>query len=185
MSRTTSQTMLSGIRLTVSSLVLCLANSAGAQENLDKNKTGAQLYASHCAACHKSPQSVTKTTANFVSEHYPVSPKSVVAPPSASAQAKRHPPSRRRAIQRGRISRAAGREAATSGNKAGEQLASRSRTNLCFCGSNDYSAHETRSACSLESVGPTHFFFPELDYSVRKFTRPDACASAGFRPHFE
>jgi hypothetical protein len=33
-------------------------------------------------------------------------------------------------------------------------------------------------------VGPTHFFFPELDYPVRKFTRPDTCASAGFRPHF-
>ena len=35
------------------------------------------------------------------------------------------------------------------------------------------------------SVGPTHFFFPELDYSVRKFTRPDASASAGLRPHFK
>ena len=37
-------------------LALCFASSAGAQENLDQGKTGAQLYASDCAICHKSPQ---------------------------------------------------------------------------------------------------------------------------------
>ena len=98
--------MLSGIRLTVSSLVLCLANSAGAQENLDKNKTGAQLYASHCAACHKSPQSVTKTTANFVSEHYPVSPESAVTVATYLNGLKKPEPPRGRAAKRKRRSQA-------------------------------------------------------------------------------
>jgi hypothetical protein len=73
--------MLSGIRLTVSSLALCVATSAGAQSNLDKGKTGAQLYASTCAGCHKSPQSVTKTTVafgleSFLREHYAANPES-------------------------------------------------------------------------------------------------------------
>ena len=75
--------MLSGIRLTVSSLVLCLASSAGAQENLDKNKTAAQLYASDCAGCHKSPQSLKATgpfgLESFLREHYTTSGQSAAA----------------------------------------------------------------------------------------------------------
>ena len=128
--------MLSGVRLTVSSLVLCLASSAGGQENLDKNKTGAQLYASHCAACHKSPQSVTKTTEDFVSEHYPLPPESAVTIATYLNGLKKPEPPRGRAAKRKRTSqatplepraaeriergpRAAGRGAAASGNKAG------------------------------------------------------------------
>jgi mono/diheme cytochrome c family protein len=70
-----------GIRLAISALALCVASSAGAQENLDKGKTGAQIYASNCAACHKSPQSVIKTIAvsgleNFLSVHYAANPES-------------------------------------------------------------------------------------------------------------
>ena len=69
-----------GIRLAIGSMALCVVSSAGAQENLDKNKTGAQLYASNCAACHKSSQSVTKTTGglgleSFLREHYPATPE--------------------------------------------------------------------------------------------------------------
>ena len=98
--------MLSGIRLTVSSLVLCLASSAGAQENLDKNKTGAQLYASHCAACHKSPQSVTKTTADFVSEHYPITRELAVTIATYLNGLKKPEPPRGRAAKRKRTSQA-------------------------------------------------------------------------------
>jgi mono/diheme cytochrome c family protein len=47
--------------LAIGSLALCVATSAGAQTNLGKNKTGAQLYASVCANCHKSPQSLKPT----------------------------------------------------------------------------------------------------------------------------
>ena len=69
-----------GMLLAIGSMALCVVSSAGAQENLDKNKTGAQLYASNCAACHKSPQSVTKTTGglgleSFLREHYPATPE--------------------------------------------------------------------------------------------------------------
>ena len=96
--------MLSGIRLTVSSLVLCLASSAGAQGSLEKDKTAAQLYASDCAGCHKSPQSVTKTTADFVSEHYPFTRESAVT--IATYLLKKPEPPRGRAAKRKRTSQA-------------------------------------------------------------------------------
>src|SRR6516164_638396 len=64
-----------GVRLTISSLALCVASSAGAQGNLDQSKTTAQLYASNCATCHESPQSVSDTKSlseleRFLSQHY-------------------------------------------------------------------------------------------------------------------
>ena len=54
------------IRLGFGFLALAVANSAGAQGNLDQGKT---------AACHKSPQSVSKTNRffgleSFLREHY-------------------------------------------------------------------------------------------------------------------
>ncbi|HKS84735.1 MAG TPA: hypothetical protein VJR71_04595 [Pseudolabrys sp.] len=70
-----------GVPLVVGCLAFCLASSAGAQENLDKGKTAAQLYASDCAICHKSPQSVTRAPGlfgleSFLREHYTASRES-------------------------------------------------------------------------------------------------------------
>ena len=64
-----------GVRLRFGFLAFAFASSAGAQENLDQGKTGAQLYASACATCHKSPQSIPKTKwffglESFLREHY-------------------------------------------------------------------------------------------------------------------
>ena len=64
-----------GVRLTISSLALCVASSAGAQGNLDQGKTAAQLYASNCATCHESLASVRNTKSflelkSFLSQHY-------------------------------------------------------------------------------------------------------------------
>ena len=64
-----------GVRLTISSLALCVASSAGPQGNLDQSKTTVQLYASNCATCHESPQSVSNTKSlseleRFLSQHY-------------------------------------------------------------------------------------------------------------------
>jgi hypothetical protein len=69
-----------GVWLTLVSLALFLTSS-GAQEDLDRGKTPAQLYASGCATCHKSPQSVAKTNSifgleSFLSEHYTTSRES-------------------------------------------------------------------------------------------------------------
>ena len=69
-----------GFWLTLGSLALFLTSS-GAQEDLDRGKTPAQLYASGCATCHKSPQSVAKTNSifgleSFLSEHYTTSRES-------------------------------------------------------------------------------------------------------------
>jgi hypothetical protein len=63
------------VRLTFGLLALAVASSAGAQGNLDQGRTAAQLYASACATCHKSPQSVSKTKwffglENFLRQHY-------------------------------------------------------------------------------------------------------------------
>jgi hypothetical protein len=56
-------------------LMPCAANLARAQGNLDQGKTAAQLYASACATCHKSPQSVSHTKwffglESFLRQHY-------------------------------------------------------------------------------------------------------------------
>jgi len=55
------------------------AAPALAQENLDAGKSGAQLYASNCAICHKSVQALDKSTGglfgleSFLREHYTAS----------------------------------------------------------------------------------------------------------------
>ena len=76
--------MVSSIRLAISCLTLCVVSSVGAQENLGRGKTAAQLYASDCAVCHKSPQSVSKATGifgleSFLREHYTTSRESAAA----------------------------------------------------------------------------------------------------------
>jgi len=65
-------------------LTLCCAAPANAQENLDSGKTGAQLYASDCAICHKTPAGLTKNTGfggleSFLREHYTASRESAAA----------------------------------------------------------------------------------------------------------
>ncbi len=70
-----------GVRLATSFLALCVASPAGAQGNLDQGKTAAQLYASNCATCHKSPQSVRNTKwffglESFLRQHYTTSRES-------------------------------------------------------------------------------------------------------------
>lgn len=62
-------------------VTLAVATSAGAQGDLDQGKNAAQLYASACASCHKSPQSVAKTKwffglQSFLREHYTSSSES-------------------------------------------------------------------------------------------------------------
>jgi len=62
-----------------------LAGAASAQENLDAGKSGAQLYASNCAICHKSPQALNKSGGglfgldSFLREHYTSSRESAAA----------------------------------------------------------------------------------------------------------
>lgn len=59
--------------------------TALAQENLDAGKSGAQLYASNCAICHKSAQALNKSAGglfgleSFLREHYTSSRESAAA----------------------------------------------------------------------------------------------------------
>jgi hypothetical protein len=93
--------------LTLALMTFGLAAPAGAQENLDSGKTGAQIFASDCALCHKSPQALNKSgnlfgLSGFLREHYTASRETanVVAKyleslPSAPAPAKRGASKRR------------------------------------------------------------------------------------------
>ena len=62
-----------------------LAGAASAQENFDAGKSGAQLYASNCAICHKSAQALDKSGGglfgldSFLREHYTSSRESAAA----------------------------------------------------------------------------------------------------------
>jgi hypothetical protein len=68
----------------VAVLALWAVGPAAAQENLEKGKTPAQLYASDCAICHKSPRGLAKGVRrygldNFLREHYTASRESAAA----------------------------------------------------------------------------------------------------------
>lgn len=70
----------SGRRVSVGTAVLALfiAGPAAAQEDLDSGKTPAQLYASNCAICHKTPHGLSKAGGpfglqGFLREHYTAS----------------------------------------------------------------------------------------------------------------
>jgi mono/diheme cytochrome c family protein len=90
-----------GIGLAMTVLALWLAGPAEAQESLDKGKSGAQLFASDCAICHKNAASLAKSGAffglsNFLSEHYTASSRSAaIIAAYVESVARAHPPSRR------------------------------------------------------------------------------------------
>lgn len=62
-----------------------LAGAASAQENFDAGKSGAQLYQSDCAICHKSAQALNKSGGglfgleSFLREHYTASREAAAA----------------------------------------------------------------------------------------------------------
>lgn len=61
-----------------------LGSSAGAQESLDRGKSPAQLFASHCSTCHKSPRGLAKSGGlfgldGFLREHYMTSRETAAA----------------------------------------------------------------------------------------------------------
>ena len=75
-----------GMRQAVGVLALLWVLPASAQENLYGNKTPAQIFASDCAICHKSPQGLSKAGGplglgleGFLREHYTASRESAAA----------------------------------------------------------------------------------------------------------
>lgn len=54
-------------------LAISLSAGASAQEDLERGKSGAQIFTSDCAICHKTPQAVLKGGApgeGFLRQHY-------------------------------------------------------------------------------------------------------------------
>jgi hypothetical protein len=63
------------VGLTAGLWALVAAGPAAGQENLDAGKNGAQLFASNCSTCHKSPRGLSKSSGlfgveSFLREHY-------------------------------------------------------------------------------------------------------------------
>jgi mono/diheme cytochrome c family protein len=59
-----------------------LSAGAFAQEDLEKGKSGAQIFATDCAICHKTPQAAVKGGApgeGFLRQHYTSSQQSAAA----------------------------------------------------------------------------------------------------------
>ncbi len=73
----------SALALAIGALALEVAGGVGAQENLDKGKSGAQLFASDCAICHKTTAGLSKGRVlgldSFLREHYTASRESAGA----------------------------------------------------------------------------------------------------------
>lgn len=73
-----------GLGLAIAAWVICATVGAGAQESLDRGKNPAQLFASDCSGCHKSPQGLAKAGGllgldSFLREHYTASKESAAA----------------------------------------------------------------------------------------------------------
>jgi hypothetical protein len=58
-------------------------DAAGQAQNIEAGKTAAQLYASDCAVCHKTPQGLSKggglSLTGFLKQHYTASAESAAA----------------------------------------------------------------------------------------------------------
>jgi len=73
-----------GIALATGIAALTLALPAVAQDILGQGKTGAQLFASNCAICHKSPAGMTRAgglfgVSSFLQQHYTSSRETAAA----------------------------------------------------------------------------------------------------------
>ena len=73
-----------GIWAATGLFALCLPGTAGAQESLDQGKSPAQMFASDCVICHKSPQGLARGGGafgldSFLREHYAASRETAAA----------------------------------------------------------------------------------------------------------
>jgi len=87
------------MRLAAAMGVLALVNGAGAQENLDRGKSAAQLFASDCSACHKSPHGLARAGGllgldSFLRSHYTASRETAGAIASYLRSVDAGPPAR-------------------------------------------------------------------------------------------
>ena len=105
-------------------LALLGIGPAWAQENVEAGKTPAQLYASDCAICHKSPNGLTKAGGllglqSFLREHYTASRETAAAIAQYLRTVdKGQPPERKRAPTPKRSTKD---EKPKSGEKSGEK----------------------------------------------------------------
>lgn len=79
-----ARTVRCGLGLAIAAWAACIIVAAEAQESLDRGKNPAQLFASDCSGCHKSPQGLAKAGGllgldSFLREHYTASKESAAA----------------------------------------------------------------------------------------------------------
>src|SRR5262245_66523894 len=61
------------VACTIGLVVFLPASECQAQGNIGRGKTPAQAFADTCAACHRSPRALKRTSAAFLRQHYSVS----------------------------------------------------------------------------------------------------------------
>jgi hypothetical protein len=81
---TVMKALLCGIRLAIGLSAACFVGLAEAQESLEQGKSPAQLFASDCSICHKSPQGLARAggmfgVEGFLREHYTTSREKAAA----------------------------------------------------------------------------------------------------------
>ena len=111
------------ISLGAAVLALFIAGQAAAQEDLDSGKTPAQLYASNCAICHKTPQGLSKAGGpfglqGFLREHYTASRQAAAAIAAYVDAVDRGAPQVERGPKRAAKPKEAGKPGDAKGSKA-------------------------------------------------------------------
>jgi hypothetical protein len=125
--------------------LVALVNGVGAQESLDRGKSPAQLFASDCSACHKSPQGLARAGGllgldNFLRTHYTASRETAGAIANYLRSVPAGPPPR--ATKRS----AKGDEKAQSGAKPGEARTTRKKSDAAPSKSSDPKSSDPKSS---------------------------------------
>jgi hypothetical protein len=121
------------ISLGAAVLALFIAGQACAQEDLDSGKTPAQLYASNCAICHKTPNGLSKAGGpfgleGFLREHYTASRKAAAAIAAYVDAVDRGPPPVERGPKRAAKPKEVGKPGDAKASKAKAEPKSESKS---------------------------------------------------------
>jgi hypothetical protein len=135
--------------------VISLSSAAPAQEDLEKGKSGAQIFATDCAICHKTPQAAVKGGApgeGFLRQHYTSSQQSAAAV-AAYLRTIRAPASAERGSKSKGTPKAAAKPKGNRNAKPAEQ-----KPSVEARPSETQGAREERVAGGEEAVPETHSF---------------------------
>jgi hypothetical protein len=141
--------------LGAAALALFIGGQAAAQEDLDSGKTPAQLYASNCAICHKTPHGLSKAGGafglqSFLREHYTASRQAAAAIAAYVDAVDRGPPPPERGPKRAAKPKEAGKPGDAKASKAKAEPKSDSKNDAKGDSKNDATS-DSKSDSKSES----------------------------------